>query len=1047
MRLLLSFSLLLLIALNGYSQNFSFNEYGIEDGMAQNFIYSMDQDAKGYLWIGTGEGLCRYDGQNFRRFTTKDGLAEDIVTSTFIGSDDVLWAGHNSGKISRIDDGEFAKFGDKNAVISTINGLTVTGNEVLFVSQNEGLFGLVSGKYKKIGKFGASHFFAIQHLDESNLLIGTNIGLIHLVKKNNKWTKAKVLLKNRQISAITRGKLNRNFFATTSDGILCQVKLSGGSLMIRQWNADYLGDLQIRSVIQDDKMNIWLGTTGKGLIKIPVSSDNGDGKNTIIYNTKTGLNSDVIQSIFQDREGSIWVGSFGAGLSSMADDFFTFYEYKDDDQVRSVTSILMNQEYRWFGTSTGLIRTNLNGSGEVSITLPNGGSAVSITSMYSRNEKLYIGTEQAGMYIVEKDETTAKRINWNLGKLCDQVNQIEANADFLWVATNGGLVAFDIETQETEVYGTESGLGHNAIQSVLVDYRGDIWVGTYSRFVYKITETGIDQIELVDIGQLHVKCIVEDLEHHVWIGTSESGVFKLIDGQIEHFSVRNGLSSNYIYSLKNDVNNNMWVGHRGALSKIREKDNSVTTYDYNFGIQGQVNTRAMSLDKDFNLWIGTDSGAIQYNAAKDVKNELPPIISLVKIWIDDKAYDPGEEIVLPYGSYRVQFEFIGVSLKDSEKITYKYMLEGHDKLYSDNTKEMLASYGRLVDGEYTFLVNAYNGEGVGNKVPAKIRIVISKPFWKQLWFVLLVILAFIGIVYGLIQYRTSRLKKAKDILQSELTEKTKEVVENAEKIQAINKDLTDSINYAERIQNSILPNISVLQETLPNSYLFFLPRDVVSGDFYFIERINNKLIVACADCTGHGVPGAFVSMIGSVALRNIYSMAKFQWKTPDQVLEQLDKEVQNILHRNDNASSSDSKSEFTQTDGMDISLCEINLDTNEILMASAKRTSLVRRNGNIEKLKGDNRSIGGHGLTKTEFSLNRFFLKEGDSLYLFTDGFTDQFGGTKDKKLMISGVLEMLEALEDVNPEYHLQAIRSNFALWKSTTPQVDDVLFIGLSF
>ena len=243
------------------------------------------------------------------------------------------------------------------------------------------------------------------------------------------------------------------------------------------------------------------------------------------------------------------------------------------------------------------------------------------------------------------------------------------------------------------MYGTESGLGHNAIQTVMVDRKGDIWVGTYSRFVYKITETGIDQIELVDVGQLQVKCIVEDLENHVWIGTSESGVFKLYNEKIKHFSMRDGLYSNYIYSLEHDVNNNMWVGHRGALSKIEEKGNAISTYDYNFGIQGQVNTRAMALDKRYNVWIGTDNGAIQYDAAKDVTNHLPPIVSLVRVWINDKAYDPSEEIVLPYGNYRVQFEYIGVSLKDSEKITYRYKLDGHDEIYSDETKEMTASYG------------------------------------------------------------------------------------------------------------------------------------------------------------------------------------------------------------------------------------------------------------------------------------------------------------------------------------------------------------------
>ncbi|MFK7785934.1 MAG: two-component regulator propeller domain-containing protein [Crocinitomicaceae bacterium] len=1044
MRLLLLSYFLLLAAL-GSAQNFQFNEYGIEDGMAQNFIYSMDQDEQGYLWIGTGEGLCRYDGQNFVTYTTKDGLAEDVVTSTSLGADGVLWVGHNSGEISRVKNGKITTYGDQDQVISTVNGLVVLEDELFFISQNEGVFQLSSGKYKRVGKFGASHFYAIQHVDGSNMVLGTDKGVIHLSKSNNKWVRKKNLFVSHEISSITRSKQNRNLFATTKDGLLCQLKLTSGILLGRTWDGELPENMEIRSVIQDDQLNIWLGTTGDGLIKIPITAVDEDGQEVVYYNTRTGLNSDVVQTIFQDREGSIWVGSFGAGLSTMADDFFTFYEFKKDEVLRNITSILVDKSYCWYGSTTGLIRTNVNGTNEQDIEFPSSVGDLSITSLYRKDQTLYIGTEKSGMFLLESDETKAKKINWNLGTLCDQINQIDANADFLWVATNGGLVAFDLETQATEVYGIESGLGHNAIQAVFVDNKGDIWIGTFSRFVFKITETGIEQIELIEAGQLQVKCIVEDLDNHIWVGSSESGVFQLSEGKIQHFSKKNGLASNYIYSLSHDINNHMWVGHRGALSKIREEDDVITTYDYNFGIQGQANTRAMALDKSFNVWIGTENGAIQYDASKDVKNELPPIVSLVKVWIDDKAYEPTEEISLPYGSYRVQFEYIGVSLKDSEKITYRFMLDGHDQVLSDPTKEMTASYGRLSDGEYTFMVNAFNAEGFGNDKLTTIRLLIAKPYWKQLWFIALVILAFIAVVFAVIQYRTARLRKSKELLQDELREKTKEVVENAQKIHLINKDLTDSINYAERIQNSILPNVDVMREALPNSYLFFQPRDVVSGDFYFIEKINNKLIIACADCTGHGVPGAFVSMIGSVTLRNIYSLAKFQWKTPDQVLEELDKEIQHILHREEYRKTNDVS--LSQTDGMDISLCEIDLDTKEVLIASAKRTSLVKRNGEIERLKGDNRSIGGLDLMKTKFTTTKLNLAEGDALYLFTDGLTDQFGGVNDKKLMISGVLEMLEALEGMKVSLHPKAIESNFALWKSTTPQVDDVLFIALQF
>ena len=255
----------------------------------------------------------------------------------------------------------------------------------------------------------------------------------------------------------------------------------------------------------------------------------------------------------------------------------------------------------------------------------------------------------------------------------------------------------------------------------------------------------------------------------------------------------------------------------------------------------------------------------------------------------------------------------------------------------------------------------------------------------------------------------------------------------------------DSINYAEGIQKSILPDVKLLHNELPGSFIFFRPRDIVSGDFYFLQKLDNKLIVACVDCTGHGVPGAFVSMIGSVVLKNIYSQSKWEWRTPEKVLEKLDHEVKVILQQKSNAGNVKDSENTLSKDGMDLTLCEINLETKEVLLASARQTSLLQLNDEIIVHKGDARSIGEENTRQIPFSLHRFQLSSNDALYIFTDGYTDQFGGPDGKKLKSSGTKAIVEGLIQLKREEYANRIESDFESWKSGVDQIDDVLFIGI--
>jgi PAS domain S-box-containing protein len=256
-------------------------------------------------------------------------------------------------------------------------------------------------------------------------------------------------------------------------------------------------------------------------------------------------------------------------------------------------------------------------------------------------------------------------------------------------------------------------------------------------------------------------------------------------------------------------------------------------------------------------------------------------------------------------------------------------------------------------------------------------------------------------------------------------------------IQNKNKKITESINYAKRIQTAILPNTRVISKSLPDSFILYKPRDVVSGDFPWFMQIKNDIYIAAVDCTGHGVPGALLSLIGYFLLNDIVRSRKVT--DPGVILDLLDEGVTKTLRQDEDSSTKD---------GMDIALCKVNMDTREVEYAGAHRPLYIMRNGVMEEVKGNKFPIGG-GIFKnqTNFTNTKLTLKKGDSIYFSSDGYPDQFGGPEGRKF---GPKRVREIIEQVHKKPMLEAARifdQEWENWRGDTKQTDDVLLIGIKF
>lgn len=253
--------------------------------------------------------------------------------------------------------------------------------------------------------------------------------------------------------------------------------------------------------------------------------------------------------------------------------------------------------------------------------------------------------------------------------------------------------------------------------------------------------------------------------------------------------------------------------------------------------------------------------------------------------------------------------------------------------------------------------------------------------------------------------------------------------------------LTDSISYARYIQEAILPDISHLRATLPQGFIFFRPRDIVSGDFYWFSKHQDSFFIAAVDCTGHGVPGAFMSMIGNTLLNEIVNEKKIT--SPAAILNELDNGIERILQQHH-------RDEKSRDDGMDISLCRIDVNQKKLTYALAGHFSYIRTPEGIQRLTGNVQSIGhkGHSKNFTSFSENTLDISDSMQLYLFTDGYLDQFGGPANTKFMVTRFESLLEQCKEISMSEQEYVFKNAFNEWKNfrpqTTRQIDDVLVMG---
>jgi serine phosphatase RsbU (regulator of sigma subunit)/ligand-binding sensor domain-containing protein len=1030
------------IGIKTYGQSYQFSKFGTEDGLPQEYIYTINQDNNGFIWIGTGDGISKFDGVDFQNFTTADGLAENFVSCSAQRQKNIIWLGHIKGGISRIINGKIETIIIDSLVGSKITDIVVDQNNYVWASSQNGFLIKISPKLvvKKFKLFkGDKNIQTIAARVESNLIIGTDAGL-YTFKLNNKLEPSEYQeiknFENKTIKCITRSNwLENNFWIGTQNSGLYQVKFSGNTKpQSRHYDDEILNASGIENIEEDDEKNLWVSTFN-GLHKLIYDPELNGINKTIYFGENKGIGQ-FVKSTLIDREGNAWIGMYGEGLAMLKDEIFTFYNNSDDESIPNDTRcILFRDSTKWYGLSKGLLRVNKDGEKKYYSAL-NGFKDVAVSSILGRDDELFIATDGEGLFRFNIKTEKFKKEYLITSFLANNIHNMVAHVNYLWIATDAGLIKRNLTTNKSELFNTLSGLRHNSIFDVAILKNGDVVLGSHSNELTFIDKNGKISYQMIsDIDQLmDVVSIEIDNKNNLWLATLGNGIFKQEADSFIQISSDQGLKSNYCYSLVSDNKNGVWVGHRGALSRISKGSLVVEIFDLKKGISVDFNQGATFTDSEKNIWFGTNKKTIKFNPSKFLKNTSPPVVNIKSIFISDNLIPIEKNIELPYDLYKFKIEFIGISFKQPDGVKYQTYLKGYDLAWSESSYSNVVNIPRIGDGTYTFYVRACNNDGFCSEDTMAFTIIIAKPIWKKWWFFLSLFIFLSCLVYFLIKMRERKQKEIQKNLEIKLDKRTIEVVKKSEELEDKNKSITDSINYALRIQKSILPSKQLMKDYFPESFIFYQPRDIVSGDFYWYKKIGDKFIVVCADCTGHGVPGAFMSMITSTLFKEIAH--QFKITEPSEFLYKLDDLLKKTLKQSEKGKIHD---------GLDMSICIFDLKTNEMSFSGAYRPVILYRKNELELIKTTSFSIGGADFIDKEFKTTTIQLTPGDLVYLFTDGFPDQFGGVKGKKLYLKGFKSLIENSADKNMDEQHLIFKQFLKDWKGEHKQVDDILVMGI--
>ncbi|PBQ31880.1 hypothetical protein CNR22_08900 [Sphingobacteriaceae bacterium] len=1016
------------------SQNYSTRLFSKDQGLPDPYVYTIQQDQKGFLWIAHGKGLSKFDGQLFAPIDTKF-LGSDLIYASAIQKNGTLWFGTSGGKLVSSKSGsnklDSTKFDGKSS-ITKILVAEFSGNIYLNTLGN-GIFVKRGDIFTHIEGTEEYQVNDIALLDnKENVLAATSEGLF-LMKAGSNATKIKFL--NEGIKSVQKSKTKNNtFYILTERSSVYELEFDERAEISKNSSLSELKKENPTEIaaffVDEEEQSLYSSTTNErlGLHDIKQGTD-------YLFNQTAFLAAG--RSFFQDDEKNVWVATTGKGLYRITKNDYRFLPL--DESVFSITRDGKGKNY--YGTENGVLVYDAAGNFIDRISELKQFKIGKVSALYFDGVYIWIGTENKGLFIISPEDQGTFKFEFSSIKNIG-VNSITGDGTEVVVTTNlEGVYTYKNAILQDH-FSVETTLLHNNVYYSLRAKSGKVFYATHTTSFSYSEGKQLFEIDTKDLGLIaDFNSLAEGKNGELYIGTNGDGLYVMQDKTLQPFGLNDDLESKFIYGLVCDNDNNVWILQRYHLYKYYTKEKALREIKFGTDEQFMFNSNSFFKNATGDLYFGTNKGLVHFSSV-DVKDKLA-LPYLVSVSAQDSVLNSQEQNkTFTYGSYHFAIEFSALGLKNSENILFKYKLEGRDENWSELSRGRRAEFSKLGEGTYIFKVIAYNAEGFSSGEVALYSFSISSPFWKHPFFWSVSFLFLIGIIYLIIRVRTKKLIEAKNKLEELVKEKTKElraekeVVEKSNiRIEEQNAEIRDSITYAKRIQDALLPEKKILKDYQENVFVLYQPRDIVSGDFYWMAELGHLKFIVVADCTGHGVPGALMSMIGTTLLNKVVLERKVA--RPKDILKELDKEVKQALKQH---------TEDATRDGMDVCLCCVDTNNGKLIYAGAMRPLLFVREKQILEYTATKLAIGGFSYgNEKEFNETEIELKIGDMFYLFSDGYADQFGGEKGKKLMLKNFKKIVVSISEMDLVRQEENLKRVYTNWKGDLDQVDDVLVIGV--
>ncbi len=1118
-------------ALGKNAVNFNFKNFGPKEGLPLSSSTCILQDQFGLVWLGTQDGLYRYDGYQFiaYKFNPDDELSisGNIVNCLLEDKVGNIWVGTDNGGLCVFNRKSksfqrFPKLYWKKEMykIQSISSLLQDSNGNIWFSNSQFQYFILDVKTNEIHPLKydllermPDYYRVTNMLEDKNktVWLATQFGLYYSLsnyKKANSTFMANKIYKKIPDMSFQAIQANRNssdsLYLVTNDGVILSYNINTNAYS-EQFsiiaNAMKENGETVQSAIIDKEGNWWVATYRSGLLMLDRKTNQLFNFKHEVYNSNS-LNYNFLNKVYEDASGLIWICTDGGGLDLLNPKATNFRIYQhnpfDDNSLvnNDIWTIHSNNEFTLVGTSLGLSYYDKKNKKFKKYEYIEKGNKESLVAAYNCIKQdpqgnYWVGTDGEGLLKLDPKSGKMEKLEIknlkSLGIAALSVFCVEFSENEIWLGTfNEGLIRYNINTKTAKVYthsANPNSIAQNSITSLHFSDDHNLWISLQDNGVNRldITKEQFTWISTTSKTAGHLSSdvavsIVQDSYGTLWVGTERGlSAINIKNNKVYTYNKLPGGSIDIVYGVVEDKQHNMWIStNKGIFTfeipspsilfeqpkKASELiENSLRNFDDQDGLpSNEFNQGAYFVDSSGTVYFGGINGLVSFDPEKVKKiKSVEPYLYLQSFNLFeqklelDTIFDLKKQIKLKYYENYFSIEFVSPNFLNPQKIIYKYILEGLDKNWTTSPYQFKVSYPNVEPGEYTFRVKVTDANGKWSKNDKAVKIIIAPPFWRTKFFYLIIGLIAILILSSYTRLRERSLKRENRILEEKVKMRTTDVMQQKEIIERKSIELesalfkiNDNINYSNKIKQAILPELAEIKNLFPETFIVYNPKLVVSGDFYFFAKQETSkrqpkfAVLGIADASGHGVPGALMSVIGSTLLNDIVNLKGIT--KPAHILDELQLGVKETLKINEQNNY--------EAESIECAMCKFNFEKNVLEYAGAKLPIYIVRNQQLIELKGDRMGIGAGSANLYErFTENEFQLQQGDYIYMCTDGFANQFGGDKGKKFKTKRLKDMLLSLHTTSHVQQDEQIKFIFNNWMGSNERVDDLLIVGIRY